>query len=448
MLSVCRLFGNFKIAFWGLPLFLWLCFFCFAPCAAQAEGQAKQNTTAGQTLQHIAGKLRAVKLAPPTAAPAEQLKQPKQAGEPQADQPMANPAVSYNSSSLAEVSNLPRNSGQSGQVHMPDRADRAASSHRADMSNSFNPADKTQQAQTVQAPTQSEALSATPSAAPSPEQLTAQAAEQVEFPEPQWEVLEDGLENTQVSVFPVQNATQTVSVDVLRIEPEKWDFELLTASEFGRSKSLGQWAKEHELVAAINASMYLPDGKTSTGYMRRGEHINNGRIVTNFGVFFVAMPENNELPQAAVLDRNDDSWHDELEQYQIVVQNYRLMTPLGKPLWGPALLNSLAAIGQDKFGRILFLHCGQPISAISFVEGLTRMPLDLVRLMYVEGGHQAAMLVHTKAKSQVWTGKYAALMDSNAMPPLPNVIGVKHKSEKVKPEKPKADKLNTNATIK
>ena len=419
MLSICRLLGNFKIAFWGLPLFLWLCFFCFGPLFAQATEQEKQNPTAGQTLQHIAGKLRAVKLAPAKPKQAglpKQAEQAEQAEQAQAEQLNHSQAGSHNSSSLAEVSNLPRGNGQSSQV---------------DMANSSNPADRSQQAQAVQLPAQ----------------LAVQAAEEVEFPEPQWEVLEDGLENTQVSVFPMQNATQTVSVDVLRIEPEKWDFELLTASEFGRSKSLGQWAKEHELVVAINASMYLPDGKTSTGYMRRGEHINNGRIVTNFGAFFVAMPENNELPQAAVLDRNEDSWQDELEQYQIVVQNYRLMTPLGKPLWGPALLNSLAAIGQDKFGRILFLHCGQPISAISFVDGLTHMPLDLVRLMYVEGGHQAAMLVDTKAKSQVWTGKYAALMDSNSMPPLPNVIGVKHKSEKVKPEKAKADKLNTNTTI-
>lgn len=413
MLSVCRLFGNFKIAFWGTPLFLWLCFFCFGPSFGPALGPAialavelkKQNTSAGQALNYIAGELLAIQQgnqslhgqplagqsASEQAAPGQS--EPGQATPDQVKPDQVKPEQAKPDQEMA---------GEANSQVLPQEA--GASEH-------------SEQAQ----PTQ--------------------AVEQIEFPEPQWEVLEEGLENTLVSVLPMQNATQPVSVNVLRIEPEKWDFELLTASEYGRSKSLGQWAKEHDLVVAINASMYLPDGKTSTGYMRQGEHINNGRIVTNFGAFFVAMPENSHLPQAAVLDRNDDSWQDELDQYHIVVQNYRLMTSQGKPLWGPAPLNSLAAIGQDKFGRILFLHCGQPISAIAFVEGLTRMPLDLVRLMYVEGGHQAAMLVNTKLKNQVWTGKYAALLDSNAMPPLPNVIGVKHKSEKVKTE------TSTNATI-
>ena len=261
--------------------------------------------------------------------------------------------------------------------------------------------------------------------------------------EPEWVVLEDGLENTSLLVLPMENATQAVSVNVLRIEPEKWDFELLMASEHGQAESLGLWAEKHDLVAAINASMYLPDGKTSTGYMRRAEHANNERIVTNFGAFFVAMPKTDQLPQAAMLDRHDDNWQDELDSYKIVVQNYRLMTPQGKPLWGATPLNSLAAVGQDKAGRILFLHCGQPRSAIAFVEGLTRLPLGLVRLMYVEGGYQAAMLVNTKVKNEVWTGRYAALLDSNAMPPLPNVIGIKRKSV----NKGAAGISQTNSTV-
>ena len=36
-------------------------------------------------------------------------------------------------------------------------------------------------------------------------------------------------------------------------------------------------------MAAINASMYLPDGVTSTGYMRQDDYINNKRLVRRFG---------------------------------------------------------------------------------------------------------------------------------------------------------------------
>ncbi|MEI3478052.1 MAG: hypothetical protein V8Q84_01855 [Bilophila sp.] len=62
------------------------------------------------------------------------------------------------------------------------------------------------------------------------------------------------------------------------------------------SLSLGEWARRKDLVAAINASMYLPDGVTSTGYLRAGDVINNGRIASLFGAFFVAGPDAGDLP--------------------------------------------------------------------------------------------------------------------------------------------------------
>lgn len=418
MFSICKIFGNSKVMLLGLALFLLLCFAFSAPLFAQPNEQGSQNSTAAKMLQIIADKFTFAKLG--------------------LDRKLS--GASANSSGSTNISGASVSSGSSGNS---DNLGNSGNSALPTLSNATTQVTNQAPGQVTQeAPAQLEPSKNTEPSQQSQVLESTRRSQQVAFPEPKWEKLEDGLENTLVSILPTQNATQEVSVNVLRIEPEKWDFELLMASEHGRSKPLGQWAKEHELVAAINASMYLPDGKTSTGYMRRDEHINNGRVVTNFGAFFVAMPENSELTQAAVLDRHDDSWQDKLEQYKIVVQNYRLMTPQGKPLWGPDLLNSLAAIGQDKSGRILFLHCGQPVSAIAFVEGLTRMPFDLVRLMYVEGGHQAAMLVDTEAKSQVWMGKYAALLDSNATPPLPNVIGVKRKSERVVPKS-----FNTNATI-
>lgn len=247
--------------------------------------------------------------------------------------------------------------------------------------------------------------------------------------EPVWQILEEGLESTSISLVASTNSTVPVKAAVLRIEPDKFDFELLMASEYDKTLTLTQWAKEHGLIAAINASMYLPDGKTSTGYMRRDKHANNDRVVANFGAFFVAMPLDNTLPAAAVLDRNVDSWEDELDQYKIVVQNYRMMSPEGKPLWNETEKPfSIAAIGQDKKGRILFLHASQPISVYSFVQQITTVPLEVVRLMYVEGGYQAAMMVDTPSLSTVWLGKYSPYLEGGALSLLPNVLGIKRKN--------------------
>lgn len=244
----------------------------------------------------------------------------------------------------------------------------------------------------------------------------------------EWSKLEAGIESYSFALNLDSRAKEndTVSVVVLRFDPKLVDFELLMASEQGQARTLDDWAQKYGLLAAINASMYLPDGLTSTGYMRRDMHANNSRVGTAFGAFFVAGPDNEALPPAAVLDRNYDDWENLLPHYKIVIQNFRMITPEGKPLWnGDRRPFSIAAVGQDTEGRILFLHCGQPVMVNDFVEGALAQPLGLERLMYVEGGYQAAMLVNTVAWKQIWTGRYSPLLQIGGLALLPNVLGVK-----------------------
>ena len=82
---------------------------------------------------------------------------------------------------------------------------------------------------------------------------------------PRWNALEEGLEYAEFSLQ--SEAGQQASLTVLRIDPELFDFRLYaSAAHKHPALTLGQWADSHDLVAAINASMYLPDGVTSTGY--------------------------------------------------------------------------------------------------------------------------------------------------------------------------------------
>ncbi|MBQ4132443.1 MAG: phosphodiester glycosidase family protein [Desulfovibrionaceae bacterium] len=246
-----------------------------------------------------------------------------------------------------------------------------------------------------------------------------------------WSSLEPGIESCE-SVLPLGSyrgkETSVVSVVMLRLNPTMVDFELLMASEQGEARTLEDWASKHELLAAINASMYLPDGLTSTGYMRRDLHANNSRVVNSFGAFFVAMPDSAVLPRAAVLDRQQDNWKELLPHYKIVIQNFRMLSPEGAPLWNSVDRPfSISAVGEDVNGNILFIHSSRPVAVKDFVKGLLTMPLGIKRLMYVEGGHQAAMLVNTPAQKRVWTGKYSPLLQIGGMALLPNVLGVTRK---------------------
>ena len=246
---------------------------------------------------------------------------------------------------------------------------------------------------------------------------------------PPWKTLEDGL---QLGQFPAKFAGgSTFEVVILRIDPARFEFTVETASAGGRPLPLDVWASRRGLVAAVNASMYLQDGITSTGYLRVGEVINNGRIVSRFGAFFVAGPDSDDLPAANLLDRTSDDWEALLPHYRMVVQNYRMISAERHLLWkagGPK--HSISAVARDGTGAILFILCRQPITGVDFGSLLLALPADIRVVMYTEGGNQAGLLVSTPAHSQIWLGRHH-LSDfwssDGSGDPLPNIIGVRRR---------------------
>lgn len=220
-------------------------------------------------------------------------------------------------------------------------------------------------------------------------------------------------------------------IAALRIDPANFDFILCNESqEGGGPKTLKEWTEKKSLAAAINASMYLPDNRTSTGYMRSGNHVNNGRIMDRFGAFFVAGPRKPDLPQARIIDRDEPDWRKELENYDTVIQNYRMTNTQRRILWasgGP--LYSISAIAQDGEGKILFLHSRKPVEAYTFVQDVLHLPLDVRTIMYVEGGGQAGMLIDYGGLKRDMSGLHAPslLITGNLRAALPNVLGIKPK---------------------
>ncbi|MDR2695523.1 MAG: phosphodiester glycosidase family protein [Deltaproteobacteria bacterium] len=247
---------------------------------------------------------------------------------------------------------------------------------------------------------------------------------------PFWQELEAGL---QFAALASSQAESAANIDVLRIDPALFTFSLHSSGAGGpASRSLAAWAEQEDLVLAINASMYLPDYVTSTGYLRYGAHVNNPRIHGKFGAFFVAGPDTPDLPQAAILDRERDPWAAHLPRYRLVVQNYRLIDTEGKTLWlpgGPE--HSIAAVGQDRQGHILFIHCRVPMTGEAFAAALLRAPLALRSLMYVEGGSQAAMLVRCPRLRRLWIGQssVAFLHPPGNGSALPNVLGARRRGQ-------------------
>ena len=247
-----------------------------------------------------------------------------------------------------------------------------------------------------------------------------------------WTNLEEGLDMTRLAYTERKDGdfSRRIIIRVLRFDTERYDFRLFSSRWEGQSvPTMREWAEGKHLTAAINASMYLKDGQTSTGYMRSGERTNNSRIVSRYGAFFVAGPREEGLPRAAVLDRSVDDWQTLLPRYDTVVQNFRLMGPDGQQIWpedGPQ--HAIAAIAEDMNGRILFLHCSDPTSVHDFVEALkAHSDLNLNSAMYVEGGSEASLLLSLPERFHLWNGmtpaSYMFSSRGDAIP-LPNILGV------------------------
>jgi hypothetical protein len=241
-----------------------------------------------------------------------------------------------------------------------------------------------------------------------------------------WTSLEPGLD---FGEFQIKESK--VRVAAVRLDPVYFDFVLCSRSEDGRgSRSLHDWGEQYGLTAAVNASMYLPDGYTSTGYMRQGKHLNNGRISRRFGGFFVSGPDAADLPGAAIVEQETPDWRRTIDRYGLVVQNYRMISSDRRILWTPGgPLYSISAIAEDGEGHILFLHCREPVEAYAFAQQLLHLPLDVRTVMYVEGGGQAGLLLRSAALTRELQGKSVAdfLVTGNIAAMLPNVLGARKK---------------------
>ncbi len=89
---------------------------------------------------------------------------------------------------------------------------------------------------------------------------------------------------------------------------------------------------------------------------------------------------------------------------------------------------SLAVLGLDGNGRMIFAFTQSPHTASAFARLLLRWPLDLRRAQYLEGGRPAQMYLEaggvTLHLNGLCGGTLGCIGVTGAAPDIPNVIGV------------------------
>ena len=245
-----------------------------------------------------------------------------------------------------------------------------------------------------------------------------------------WQQLADGLE---LGVFdsPQQAEIGDSKIRILRIDPGHYELKLLNASvsKKGRSLSAKQWCRQNGLVAAINASMYQEDFKTSVSYMRTRTHVNNPRLREKDMAILAFDRLGIGAPEVKIIDRQCEDFKIWKNKYGSLVQSIRMISCKGKNVWRQQPKKySTVAIGIDKADRVLFIHVGSPYSTHDLINILQKLPLDVARAMYTEGGSQAQLYIKTGVHEYEFVGHSEIDLSNKANPlfsrPIPNALGI------------------------
>ena len=253
-----------------------------------------------------------------------------------------------------------------------------------------------------------------------------------------WRELEGGLE-LGVLPSPRPAAVGDSLVRVLRIDPERFRFQLLNASaaKGGRPRTAREWCEAEGMVAAINASMYQTDHRTSVSLMRTREHTNNPRLSKDMAI--LAFDRNvADVPEVTILDRECEDFESLRSRYGTLVQSIRMLSCRGRNVWSQQPRRwSTAAIAVDEQGRILFVHVRSPYSTHDLIDILRELPLKLTRAMYVEGGPEAQLFVRSGGVAVELVGSFETGFNENddvaIAWPVPNVVAISRRADTAAP---------------
>jgi len=244
-----------------------------------------------------------------------------------------------------------------------------------------------------------------------------------------WQALARGFD---LGVFPSPQRSESGDslIRVLRIDPKYFRLHLLNASALkeGRPLTAKQWCRQNGLVAAINASMYQTDHKTSVSLMRTKSHINNPRLSKDKTILAFDR-QSPEVPLVKIIDRECEDFQTWKNKYGTLVQSIRMISCKGKNVWSQQSQKwSTAAIAIDRQDKILFIHVSSAFSTHDLIKILQQLPLNISRAMYCEGGPQSQLYIRNSDQEYHFVGGFDINLNENinnpSFWPIPNVVGV------------------------
>ncbi len=249
-----------------------------------------------------------------------------------------------------------------------------------------------------------------------------------------WKKVDDGLFFAQFDPYDKASIKDS-KITIVKINPAYYSFKLLCASDLGKIKlTTKEWCKRYDLISAINAGMYQKDGLTNVGYMKNFSHINNSKLNSVYKAVLAFNRVDDDVPEIQIIDLKCQDLEKLKPKYQTFIQNIRMISCNQENVWSKQNKRwSLAVLGVDKGGNVLFIFSEASYSGYDFNNILLSLPISIFNAMYLEGGREASLYFSANDFVLDKAGIYESTFNGNSIRPvahpIPNVIGIAKKTD-------------------
>ncbi len=250
----------------------------------------------------------------------------------------------------------------------------------------------------------------------------------------QWQSFYEGLDYCEANA-PIKSVVNDSKISLLKINPEKFDFRLLSASEFKKTtKTAPEWAGKFDLNVIVNAGMYdLSKGLKNKGYMKNYKHVNNPKLMEAYNAVIAFNPKNKKDKKFRIIDLKCEPWEKVRKKYNCFAQGMRMTDCNGNAMaWNKKNQScSMILASVDDVGNVYFIFTRSPYTHNEMISFLLSMPFKILSTIYLEGGPETSLYINMGEHKVEKTGSYISDTypndDNNRFWKLPNVIGIRPK---------------------